>query len=175
MKRLIIFITIGLACQKERPEAQPQTNDQASIAAQGQKRKPTLVGVILYGQCNYKGWHTAPLGAGQYTTAQLRALGMHDNDASSIQAPDDWAVVLYDADSGWLTQEQGGYAGVTNDKYRYFGLPWGGGPGATRSSIECLSDQSLFMVSYPIPPDYHQDTLYKGFDNRVSSVWIVPR
>jgi hypothetical protein len=54
--------------------------------------------VKLYQHCSYTGWQ-ASLPFGDYTTAQLQALGVLNNDASSLQIPAGYTVTLYDSDN----------------------------------------------------------------------------
>jgi len=51
-------------------------------------------GVTVYGDCNYKG-KTAKLAEGEYTNAQLNALGINNNSISSVQVADGYQVDLY--------------------------------------------------------------------------------
>jgi hypothetical protein len=54
--------------------------------------------VTLFQHCSYTGWQVA-LAPGDYTSAQLSALGARNNDASSLQIPPGYEVVLYDNDN----------------------------------------------------------------------------
>ena len=54
--------------------------------------------VNVYKDCNYGGY-TAPLAVGNYTTAQLNALGVLDNDVSSLKVTEGYKVILYDGDN----------------------------------------------------------------------------
>ena len=49
----------------------------------------------LYQHCNFGGW-SIPLAPGDYTTADLVALGGRDNDASSLRVNPGFEVTLYD-------------------------------------------------------------------------------
>jgi hypothetical protein len=52
----------------------------------------------LFQHCNFTGWQVS-LAPGDYTTAQLTALGALNNDASSLQIPPGYTVTLYDGDN----------------------------------------------------------------------------
>ncbi len=54
--------------------------------------------VKVFQHCSYGGWQ-AVLAPGNYTTAQLAALGVPNNDASSLQIPAGLQVTLYDSDN----------------------------------------------------------------------------
>jgi beta-glucanase (GH16 family) len=60
------------------------------------KRKPE---VRLYGACDYNGWVSEGLQFGTFTTAQLIAKGVFNNEISSIEVPQGWKAVGYDADN----------------------------------------------------------------------------
>ena len=52
----------------------------------------------LYQHCNYGGWAVA-LAEGEYTQADLVAMGAFDNDASSIEVADGYEVTVFDEDN----------------------------------------------------------------------------
>lgn len=52
----------------------------------------------LYQHCSYTGWQVT-LAPGDYTTAQLVALGAINNDASSLRIPPGYEATLYDGDN----------------------------------------------------------------------------
>lgn len=52
----------------------------------------------VFQHCAYGGWQVA-LGARDYTTADLRALGALDNDASSLRISSGYQAILYDGDN----------------------------------------------------------------------------
>ncbi len=54
--------------------------------------------VNVYKDCNYGGY-SAPLAVGDYTTAQLNALGVLDNDVSSLKVTEGYKVILYDGNN----------------------------------------------------------------------------
>jgi beta-glucanase (GH16 family) len=60
------------------------------------KRNPS---VTVYGDCEGYGWISQPITPGSYTTAQLAALGVINNQASSIEVPAGWLVTIYDGDN----------------------------------------------------------------------------
>jgi beta-glucanase (GH16 family) len=60
------------------------------------KRKPE---VRLYGACDYNGWVSEGLQFGNYTTAQLTAKGIFNNETSSIEVPQGWKVTAFDGDN----------------------------------------------------------------------------
>ena len=59
-------------------------------------RKPA---VTIYEKPDYYGWVSQPLLPGSYTTAQLAALGVINNQASSIEVPKGWKVIAYADDN----------------------------------------------------------------------------
>lgn len=60
------------------------------------ERKPS---VTIYEKPDFYGWVSQPLLPGNYTTAKLTALGVNNNQASSIQVPKGWKVIAYDGDN----------------------------------------------------------------------------
>jgi hypothetical protein len=54
--------------------------------------------VALFQHCSYGGWQ-ATLAPGDYTLAQLTALGARNDDASSLRVPAGYEVVLYEHDN----------------------------------------------------------------------------
>jgi hypothetical protein len=61
--------------------------------------------VTFYQNCDYGGTKTK-LGIGSYTASQLAALGITDNDISSLYIPAGLKVVLYDNDNFTGTSKQ---------------------------------------------------------------------
>jgi hypothetical protein len=59
---------------------------------------PTNSVANLFQHCNFSGWQVA-LAPGDYTTAQLAALGAINNDASSLTLQSGYQAVLYDGDN----------------------------------------------------------------------------
>jgi beta-glucanase (GH16 family) len=59
-------------------------------------RKPE---VTVYGDCDGYGWTSGSLQPGIYTTAQLMAAGVANNEASSIEVPAGWVVTVFDEDN----------------------------------------------------------------------------
>jgi hypothetical protein len=56
---------------------------------------PSNTALTLFQHCNYDGWSVA-LEPGDYTSAQLSALGVPDNDASSLNLKAGYEAILYD-------------------------------------------------------------------------------
>ena len=60
---------------------------------------PDAPGVVFYQDSYYAGTASQPLSKGDYTLAQLQAMGVVDNKASSLSVPDGWEVVVYENDN----------------------------------------------------------------------------
>jgi len=59
----------------------------------------TSQGVVLYQDVQYGGSASSVLAKGRYTTAQLAALGVANDWASSARIPAGWTVILYSSDN----------------------------------------------------------------------------
>ncbi len=67
-------------------------------APDGSVEPPTTDQVTLYQHCAYGGYQVN-LGAGRYTAAQLAALGVTNNDVSSLKLGPGYTATLYDGDN----------------------------------------------------------------------------
>jgi hypothetical protein len=70
---------------------------------------PTTIGATLYQHCSYGGYEVA-LAPGTYTASELNALGVSDNDVSSLRVAPGFSAVLYDGDNA-----SGASVGVAGD------------------------------------------------------------
>jgi len=59
---------------------------------------PTTGLVTVYKDCNYGGF-SGGLSVGDYTTSQLNALGVQNNDVSSLRVTEGYKAILYDGDN----------------------------------------------------------------------------
>ncbi len=57
-----------------------------------------VLGATLFQHCDYAG-NNAILAIGSYTTAQMLAKGINNNDISSLKIPANYKVTLYDGDN----------------------------------------------------------------------------
>lgn len=72
---------------------------------------PAAAGATLFQHCGFStAGYAVTLGPGNYTTAQLVAQGILNNDVSSLRVQNGYEVVLYKGDNF-----QGAYAGFTSD------------------------------------------------------------
>lgn len=59
-------------------------------------RKPE---VTIYGECDGYGWTSNSLQPGVYSSAQLAAAGVINNEASSLEVPKGWIITAFDEDN----------------------------------------------------------------------------
>jgi predicted alpha-1,6-mannanase (GH76 family) len=78
-------------------------------------------GVMFCENANYEGVPSPLVGTGSFTLAQLQALGVGDNWASSLRVPPDWQVTMYQNDNftgtSWTFTADTSYVGAAaNDQ-----------------------------------------------------------
>jgi hypothetical protein len=72
---------------------------QPSKVPPGPATVPDGFGAMLFQDCDYQGGWSANLPEGKYTTADLQALGVRDNDASSLVLAPGYDAFLYENDN----------------------------------------------------------------------------
>jgi hypothetical protein len=72
---------------------------QPSKVPPGPSTVPEGFGAMLFQDCDYQGGWSVNLPEGKYTTADLKALGVRDNDASSLVLALGYEAILYEDDN----------------------------------------------------------------------------
>ncbi|MFA6835300.1 MAG: hypothetical protein WCR04_02705 [Fibrobacteraceae bacterium] len=119
--------------------------------------------VSLYGDINY-GNLEAQLDTGTYTTAQLKALGVTDNDISSMLVPAGLTVKLYDADNfqtllGTYTSDQSNFITLgVNDKLSSIAI-------SGTAYIDTLTFEATGFISKTLPITSYEDSMTVSLDS----------
>jgi len=137
-------------------------------------------GVTVYAECDYKG-RSANLREGEYSNAQLNALGMDNNAISSLQVADGYQIDLFINDfqrgqSGMLNTDNRCLVGRYNDSVTSVVVRKQASVTAATPAITLYANCNFRGGSVQLPAgQYDKDTLKNSLvgDNTVSSIKLT--